>query len=919
MRFFYPIILFFLLLQPHLSFSQFFSWTRGGGSIENDEFRAVAPLNNSIYFGGITTANSGNFIFENDTFQTQLGQDAFIGKINNSGEARWIFPIVSNGFESVNTILADASGNLFVGGGIESQVQFGPNLSANTGKSFYVAAFDTLGQNQWIFTADSNFSNAQAEITAIAEQGANIIVGGFFNDSLKIGNTKYTSLPLTKTPIIVSLTKTGSVNWVKILSVGASSNLNDLTTDANGNIYVGGNFRNSIQVDNQTLNASGKTDIFLLKLNANGSLVRLIRYGSTEHETINTLAVHQGNLVVGGAYRLNLTMSGLTISSALNTSAFYAIGDTTFTFTSLQKIGGSTTDEIKAVDISVNNKIAVGGVVGENPIIKGAAIVNFKQTGFILLVDLNNNLIKRRVFDVNSNQEVTHTKFIDNEQLTVCGNFIGTTTFEPYGQLSTRGKKDIFITKMRDCVGQVPAPLAYLTNDSLCKGDTIKFSTSNAPNKTYKWLRNGSIIPNETGSVLAVTDAGNYRTIVNFDGCEDTSKVLRATFLPQPTVAIDVFPITCEGADSLVLTQGKPAGGVYSGQGVVNGVFGPNIGVGTYPITYTFTNIQGCSDSATRNFTVGTIPTVNFPPLPTLCSFDTLLNLNSATPKGGTYSGVGVVNNRFNSAVGYGNWEIVYTYTTSYGCTNTDTSSVFVDSLPYISLNNVGRVCLFNGPFTLDNSDPTTGVYSGPAITGNVFDPTQTGLGTFFHTYTVTAPSGCSSSRVASVTVVDAPKPQLPDSAFICQLQSLQLTTTDTVYPYYFWEYGGGSSSFGDFQPGSLPLGNNYVSVVVTDSLGCQGTDSIFVEVSACQTVNVYPNPSVGEINVSFSSVTSGQARLWLINAQGQRLMDKEITYQIGENIYFFDDFSSYSGIYTLVIVFDDYYLHQPIMLINQF
>lgn len=919
MRFYRHFFLFFLLILPSLVNGQFFSWTTGGGSSANDELTSVSATNNgSVYFCGNAEFASDFVFFQNDSFQVVGGQDAYFAKTSRAGEEKLFISIGGPNFESANAIKADNSGNIFVGGGIEDQVFFGSNQSINTGKSFYIASFDTTGVNNWVFVADSTFSNSQAEITSITEFGSNLIAGGFFYDSLFIGTTKLVGLPTIKTPIVLSLTKTGNLNWVKVLNVGNSSNLNAITTDAVGNIYVGGNYRNSIQIDGFSANAVGQTDIYLTKLNSAGNALWLKSIGGAEHESIKTIAVNGNKLVYGGFFRLNLNIDAFSISSALNTSAFYAMANLNGSTQVLQKIGGSTTDEISTIDISSDYKVAIGGYVGENPIIKGKAYVNFKQTGFILLVDTNNALIKRRVFDVNSNQEVTSLSFIDSDEIAVGGNFIGTTAFEPYGELKTNGKKDFFITKMRDCIGKLPAIISYLTNDTLCKGDTIVFASSNPSNKTFKWLRNNSIILGETNSTLKVANNGNYRVVVNIDGCEDTSKVLRANFLPQPVVAIDDFPITCDNQDSVLLTQGKPVGGIYSGFGVANGKFAPQLGPGAFPIKYIYQNSVGCVDSAIRNYYVGALPNVNFPNLPALCSFDTLLNLSNAIPKGGVYSGIGVVNNKFNSAIGLGLHKLAYTYTTAYGCSNTDSATIFVDSLPYISLENIGRVCIFNGLVNLNNGVPSGGVYSGPAIINGVFDPTQTGLGTFFHNYTVSAPSGCSSTRTATIKVEDAPKPVLPDSAFMCFRNQLELTTIDTVYDFYDWENGGNTST-GVFGPGELKLGGQFVNVVVTDDLGCKGEDSTYVFVDYCQTLSVYPNPSVGVLSVSFSTLESGEARMWLINSAGQRMVDKTITFKSGQNNYYYEDFSAYSGVYTLMILFDDHYLHQQISLINQF
>jgi hypothetical protein len=55
----------------------------------------------------------------------------------------------------------------------------------------------------------------------------------------------------------------------------------------------------------------------------------------------------------------------------------------------------------------------------------------------------------------------------------------------------------------------------------------------------------------------------------------------------------------------VALYGGLPAGGVYSGTGVSNGIFDPAVsGVGIFNITYTYTDTAGCSNTATRTIEV---------------------------------------------------------------------------------------------------------------------------------------------------------------------------------------------------------------------------------------------------------------------------------------------------------------------------
>lgn len=72
-----------------------------------------------------------------------------------------------------------------------------------------------------------------------------------------------------------------------------------------------------------------------------------------------------------------------------------------------------------------------------------------------------------------------------------------------------------------------------------------------------------------------------------------------------PLVSISPLPNTCNSAPSFLLTDGQPAGGIYSGVGVVGSNFDPAVaGSGIQTITYTYTDINGFSNSATTTIDV---------------------------------------------------------------------------------------------------------------------------------------------------------------------------------------------------------------------------------------------------------------------------------------------------------------------------
>src|SRR5665811_373942 len=86
------------------------------------------------------------------------------------------------------------------------------------------------------------------------------------------------------------------------------------------------------------------------------------------------------------------------------------------------------------------------------------------------------------------------------------------------------------------------------------------------------------------------------------NGCHNSAS-RTFTVHALPNVQLAPFAPACLGAAPIVLTGGSPVGGTYSGLYVTAGVFTPSA-VGTFAITYTFTNAYGGTGSATQNMVV---------------------------------------------------------------------------------------------------------------------------------------------------------------------------------------------------------------------------------------------------------------------------------------------------------------------------
>jgi hypothetical protein len=129
---------------------------------------------------------------------------------------------------------------------------------------------------------------------------------------------------------------------------------------------------------------------------------------------------------------------------------------------------------------------------------------------------------------------------------------------------------------------------------TFCQGDNVLLNASGGT--SYSWST-GS-----TASSISVSQAGTYYVIASNGSCTDTSAIISVAVNALPAVNFTMGADTffCLNSPAYTLAGGTPAGGIYSGPGVSNGIFSAgNAGTGYIPIGYTYTDPNGCSATST--------------------------------------------------------------------------------------------------------------------------------------------------------------------------------------------------------------------------------------------------------------------------------------------------------------------------------
>jgi hypothetical protein len=170
--------------------------------------------------------------------------------------------------------------------------------------------------------------------------------------------------------------------------------------------------------------------------------------------------------------------------------------------------------------------------------------------------------------------------------------------------VSASGTYDCVVTGANGCtatsnsisVTVVPPPTANISAGgptTFCAGGNVTLYASGGT--SYLWSTGA------TTSSIVVTQSGSYTVDVSNGSCGTTSSAINVTVNPLPNVQFSMGNDTsfCVFSNPLTLTGGSPAGGTYSGPGVVGNTFYPGAaGTGYVTLTYDYTDGNGCYSSA---------------------------------------------------------------------------------------------------------------------------------------------------------------------------------------------------------------------------------------------------------------------------------------------------------------------------------
>jgi hypothetical protein len=280
----------------------------GAGVTADGNLAVIGNFLGTMTFGSkvISSANNADFLA---VVSASSGARQWARKFSNGSNGALV-SVATNPGSALNTIAVCGRTNAAAIDLVGAGTVYGGGSS-----DAVVGLFDSAGNKKWALELGNGAYYENCQAVAIDDHGDVFAAGQFDSASLVFAgassNITLTGPAAAAGKKFIWVAKfsgaTGKVLAAKSLTTNlGQAGVTSLTTDAAGNLIVGGVFGNTVNIGTVLLTSAGGSDGFLAKLDGAGlsPIWDAVRFGGDRADAINSVAVTaQGEIVATGSFK----------------------------------------------------------------------------------------------------------------------------------------------------------------------------------------------------------------------------------------------------------------------------------------------------------------------------------------------------------------------------------------------------------------------------------------------------------------------------------------------------------------------------------------------------------------------------------------------------------------------------------------
>lgn len=326
--------------------------------------------------------------------------------------------------------------------------------------------------------------------TAVDDSG-NVFITGSFAGTVNFGGGNLVSAGLLDV-FLAKYNSAGVYQWSRRFGGTQGDDGQAIAVDASGNVFVAGSFQGTANFGGSNLVSAGTYDIFVAKYSGNGVHQWSHGYGTTNGEFAYGVAADpSGNVFVTGYFTGTLDLGSGGLTSNGSNDVFVAKYDASGAPLWSNHYGSVNEDEGYSVASDASGNVVVTGRVGQAVDFGGGSLTYGGGFYDAFVAKFDGSGVHQWSKDLGSTgTDIGNWVTTDGAgNVVVTGHFAGTVNFGG-GGLSSAGSDDIFVARY-DAAG------------------------------THQWSRRFGGTLSDAGNSVAVDDAGNVVVTGSFQGTVD--------------------------------------------------------------------------------------------------------------------------------------------------------------------------------------------------------------------------------------------------------------------------------------------------------------------------------------------------------------------------------------------------------------
>lgn len=346
--------------------------TANGGWDERVLGICVDKVNGYVYATGTTWNNINTFGSCAPAPFQGSADNIFVGKFDLDGNCIWTVLAGGGADDHGYDLITDQQGNIYLTGFISDEyfqnttAVFGSiSVSILLGDSIcFVAKMSPDGTFLWVKTFDG--TDGERDNRIAIDSDANVYITGGFWGTKPFGDTTVTSEGGNDI-FVIKFDKDGNQQWVRTVGSTLGDRGNSITVDQFDNIYVTGEFRDTLRFGTDDLNnygSPGGRDIFVARITPDGEWLWATKAGSNGGQEKGTYITSNDNenIFVTGQFKRTAKFGSITITSVGDTlQAFVGAISTTGVWHWVLQGGGTFADRGSGIAVDESCNVYVAG------------------------------------------------------------------------------------------------------------------------------------------------------------------------------------------------------------------------------------------------------------------------------------------------------------------------------------------------------------------------------------------------------------------------------------------------------------------------------------------------------------------------------------------------------------------------------